>query len=155
MCTVIEEKDVTPINLSLELEQAVIRHDVDQDREIYVTETGWFPFWIRVYRGSGQVVLSTHTKFRSGTGALQRLEFANEFNGKFPMVSAHADDLRLRVDHCLLFRDGLTRESFIRACRVFNDSLNRAVSELDPDRSILLAPGENEDSGQEQAQDPQ
>jgi hypothetical protein len=157
MCTVIEDKDVTPVNLSLALEQAVIRHDLDNDKEIYVREAGWFPFWIRVYRGTGNVVLNTHTRFRSSTGMLQRLEFANEVNSKFTLVSAHVDKTRLRVDHCLLFRDGMTRESFIRACRVFNDSLNRAMSELDPDKSILLAPGESEESDQDQdeAQGPQ
>jgi hypothetical protein len=157
MCTVIDDKDVTPVNLSLALEQAVIRHDLNNDKELYVTEAGWFPFWIRVCRGTGKVGLSTHTLFRINTGNLQRLEFANEVNSKFNLVSAHVDAMRLRVDHCLLFRDGMTRESFIRACRMFNDSLNRAMSELDPDRSILMAPGESEenDEDQDETQGPQ
>jgi hypothetical protein len=155
MCTVIEEIEVTAVNLSLYLEQAVIRHDVDDEREIYITETGWFPFWIQVRRKSAQLILSTHTMFRRSTGTLQRYEFVNEVNSKFVLVSAFVDGKRLRVDHALLYRDGLTRESFIRTCRVFNDSLTRAMSELDPDGSILLAPGETEDSDQENAQDPQ
>lgn len=145
MCTVIEEKDVTPISLSLELEQAVIRHEVRDDQELYVTEAGWFPFWIHVSKGNGQIVLKTYTCFRKSTGVLQRLEFANEVNSKLALICAYVDKQTLRFDHCLLYRDGLTRESFVRACRMFNESLNKARSELDPDRSILLAPGEQED----------
>lgn len=155
MCVVIEDKDVTPINLSLELEQAVVRHELGKDNEIYVTETGWFPFWIRVYRVPGQVVLSTHTRFRKAVSAFQRLELANEMNKRFTLISVHVDDSLLRIDHCLLFRDGLTRESFIRACRVFNDSVRRAMDDLDPDDSILLGPGESESTDQSHPMDPQ
>lgn len=155
MCTVIEEKEVTPVNLSLELERAVIRHVLEEDRDIYVTESSWFPFWVRVYRGSGQVVLTTHTNFRSATTMVQRLELANEINSGYVMVNAYVKEQRLRIDHCLICRDGMTRESFIRACRVFNDSITRALAAFDPDNSLLLPPGESEDSDQAQAQGPQ
>jgi hypothetical protein len=146
MCTVIDEKNVTPISLSLELEQAVIRHEVGEDQELYVTEAGWFPFWIYVSKGNGQIVFRTYTCFRMNTSAFQRFEFANEVNSKLALICAYVDKKILRFDHCLLYRDGLTRESFIRACRLFNESLNKAVCELDPDRSILLSPGEQDEA---------
>jgi hypothetical protein len=150
MCTVIIEKSVTPISLSLELEQAVVRHQVRDAQELYVTEAGWFPFWIHVSEGNGQVVLKTYTCFRAKIGTLQRLEFANEVNSKLALLCAYVDKQTLHFDHSLLYRDGLTRESFIRACRMFNESLNKARFELDPDQSILLAPGEREDPEDEQ-----
>ncbi len=149
MCTVIEDEDVTPVSLSLALEQAVICHKLENDNEIYVTEDGWFPFWISVTRDAGSVALRTYTYFRSSTSVVQRLQFANEMNRKFLLVSAYVVEKSLRVDHSLLFRDGITRESFIRACRMFSYNLNRALSELDPDLSILLVPGKSEERDQD------
>ncbi len=156
MCTVIEEKDVSLVTLSLALEQAVIRHDLDEEEQkIYITETAWFPFWIHVRRGPGLVVLNTNTKFRSHVNTVQRLELANEFNGTYSLISACVDDAHLLVDYALLYRDGLTRESFIRACRIFSDNVSRAISELDPDDTLLLEPGESEVNEEEQVQDKQ
>lgn len=150
MYTVIDERNVTSIILSLELEQAVVRHEVGNDQEIYVTEAGWFPFWIYVSEGNGQVVLKTYTSFRNNISRLQQLEFANKVNSKLTLICAYVDKHNLRFDHSLLYRDGLTRESFIRACRMFNESLNKMRLELDPDQSILLAPGERDDPKDDQ-----
>lgn len=150
MCTVIDDKNVSAITLSLELEQAVINHQVRDDYELYVTEAGWFPFWIYVSKGNGQIILKTYTCFRKIITAYQRLEFANEVNSKLALICAYVDKQTLRFDHCLLYRDGLTRESFIRACRMFNESLNKAINELDPDKSLLLAPGEREEAEDDQ-----
>jgi len=145
MCTVIEEKDVTPVNLSLELEKAVISHRLDENGSIYVNEPGWFPFWINLKRGNGLVMLVTHTNFKREVSKVQRLEFCNEINSKFFMLTANVSGQTLRVDYSLLYRDGLTRETFIRTCRTFNQNISRAMNELDPDDSIVLAPGEDEE----------
>jgi hypothetical protein len=145
MCTVIEEKDVTPVNLSLELEKAVISQRLDEDGSIYVNEPGWFPFWINLKRGNGLVMLVTHTNFKREVSKVQRLEFCNEINSKFFMLTANVSGQTLRVDYSLLYSDGLTRETFIRTCRTFNQNISRAMNELDPDDSIVLAPGEDEE----------
>ena len=59
MRTLIEEKDVTAVNLAVELEQAVIQHVLQEDESIYVTEDGWFPFWVRVQGNNGYVTLKS------------------------------------------------------------------------------------------------
>lgn len=145
MCTLIEEQDVKPINLSLELEQAVISHKLDEEGSIYVNEAGWFPFWINLKRGNGLVMLRTHTLFKRSVSKMQRLELCNEINAKYFLLTASVNDKKLSVDHSLLYRDGLTRETFIRACRTFSQNISRALNELDPDDSFVLAPGEDEE----------
>ena len=44
MSNFIDESNVTPITLSLELEAAVIEHKLEDDEGIYVTEDGFFRF---------------------------------------------------------------------------------------------------------------
>jgi len=141
MCTVIEENDVTAVNLSLELERAVIQHWLDKEGEIYVFEGAWFPFWIRIRKSTGILIFSTHTEFCRSTTVTQRLEFCNEINRKFILLTASADEKKLRLDYTLLFCDGMTRETFIRSCRIFSDNINRAMAELDPNNEIALSPG--------------
>jgi hypothetical protein len=136
---------VKPINLSLELERAVISHLLEDDGVIYVNEPGWFPFWIRVRTDHCHVVLNTHTLFKRAVGKVQRLELCNEINTRYFLLTASMDAQRLRVDHTLLYRDGMTRETFIRACRTFNHNMCRAMSELDPDDSVVLEPGKDEE----------
>ena len=48
MSDLIEDKDVTNVTLAVELERAVIEYTLDEDNSIYVTEDGWFPFWVSV-----------------------------------------------------------------------------------------------------------
>ena len=64
MSNLIEEKDITAVTLSLELEVAVIEHKLEDDQAIYVTENGFFPCWIRVLKNSGYVGFSTYILFR-------------------------------------------------------------------------------------------
>ena len=80
MSMLIEEQDVTAVNLAVELERAVIGHVLDEDGSIYVTEDGMFPFWIHLNKGLGLVSLKTHTCFKKAASALQRLEICNELN---------------------------------------------------------------------------
>ena len=39
----IEEKNVSPVTLSLELKTAVIKHKLEEDEAIYITESGFSP----------------------------------------------------------------------------------------------------------------
>ncbi|MDZ7890875.1 MAG: YbjN domain-containing protein [Rhodoferax sp.] len=148
MCTVIEESDVSTVNLSLELERAVIQHRLDKDGEIYVHEGAWFPFWIRIRKATGILIFTTHTEFCRATSVTQRLEFCNEINRKFILLTASTDEKKLRLDYTLLFCDGMTRETFIRSCRIFSDNINRAMAELDPDNDIALPPGQSDPEGE-------
>lgn len=145
MTILIEEENVTAVNLSLELERAVIQHELQDDEGIYVTEDNWFNFWIRILKRRGYVGLSTHTRFKKSSSHLQKLDFCNKINSQYFMISAYTtDDDTLKLDHVINFRDGMLRETFIRSCRQFSRTLEVAMMELDPKNDLVLRPGEVE-----------
>ena len=149
MSMLMEEQDVTPVNLAVELERAVIGHVLDEDGSIYVKEDGMFPFWIRLHKGSRLVSFKTHTCFKKAASAVQRLEICNEINAQNFLVTAYVRDGRLLLDHAILYRDGLLRETFVRGCRQFAKAVEKSIEQVDPEGSFILSPGETE------AQDPQ
>ena len=144
MSMLIEEKEVTAVNLSLELERAVIQHVLDEDECIYVTEDGLFPFWIRILEGSGFVGFKTHTRFKNSTSHMQRLELCNEINMNNFMVTAYVKDDLLCLDSVLIYRDGLLRETFVRGCRQFARNVEKGLEQVDPENSFILPPGKTE-----------
>jgi hypothetical protein len=149
MSNLIEEKDVTVVNLAIELERAVIEHVLEDDKSIYVNEDGWFPFWVRIIQGAGLVSFKTHTNFKKSTSTLQRLELCNELNIQNYLVTACVQNDRLAMDYVLNFRDGLLRETFIRACRQFASNIERGLSKVDPDNDFVLPPGKTEPEDEE------
>jgi hypothetical protein len=148
MSNLIEEKDVTAVNLAVELERAVIEHILDEEKCIYVNEDSWFPYWVRVLNGAGFISFKTHTHFKKSTSHLQRLELCNELNKKNFLITAYVDDDRLIIDHVLNFRDGLLRENFIRACRQFTSNIERGLNKADPENDFVLPPGQTEPEGE-------
>ena len=144
MANLIEESDVSIVNLSLQLENSVIRHALLDDESIYVTEDGYFPFWIKVCQNKGFVVFVTYTYFRKKADLLQRLEIVNDFNKSSFMVTAYADDDTCKFDHELIFRDGLLTETFVRGCRHFSRNVERAIHRFDPGHQIIRPLGETE-----------
>lgn len=144
MSMLIEEKEVTAVNLAVELERAVIQHVLDDDESIYVTEDGLFPFWVRIHKGSGFVSFKTHTNFKKSTTHVQRLELCNELNMKNFMITAYVQDDRLYLDYVLIYRDGLLRETFIRGCRLFARNVEKGLEQVDPENNFVLPPGKTE-----------
>ena len=144
MSILIEERDVTAVNLAVELERAVVQHVLEEDKSIYVTEDGWFPFWIRVQEGAGYVTFKTYTHFKRLTSVLQRLELCNELNATCRLATACVKDERLLLDHSLNYRDGLLRETFVRACRQFARSVGSGLEQVDPDNDFILLPGQTQ-----------
>lgn len=144
MSMLIEENDVSVINLSVELERAVIQHEMRDNESLYVTEDGMFPFWISVNSATGLVLFRTHTNFKNASSQMQRLELCNELNMKQYLVTAYVMDDRLYVDYVLNFRDGLLRETFIRTCRQFSSNVKSGLSQIDSEHEIALAPGDSE-----------
>ena len=144
MSMLIEEKEVTAVNLAIELERAVIQHVLDEDGSIYVTEDGLFPFWVRIHKGSGFVSLKTHTTFKRSTSHVQKLELCNEINTKNFMVTAYAQDDLLCLDYVLIYRDGLLRETFVRGCRQFARNVEKGLEQVDPENNFVLPPGKTE-----------
>lgn len=144
MSTLIEEKDVSAVNLSLELERAVIQHVLSDDESIYITEDGWFPFWVRIHESSGYVGFKSHTNFKKSSSLVQRLELCNELNLKNYLVTACVKDDQLLLDYVLIYREGLLRETFIRGCRQFARNLQRGLELVDPENDFVLPPGKTE-----------
>lgn len=145
MGNLIEPTQVNIVNLSLELEKAVIRHDLGDDGIIYINEDGFFPFWIKILESRSFICLSTHTFFTRATTQEQRFEFCNRLSFQFFMVTAYVmNDNILQIDHAIGFDDGLFQESFIRACRQFSRTIETALKQLDPDNELVLQPGQNE-----------
>lgn len=144
MSNLIEEKDVTGVNLAVELERAVIEHVLEEDKGIYVNEDGWFPYWVRVLEGAGFVSFKTHTNFKKSTSPLQRLELCNELNTQNFLITAYVQDDRLMMDYVLNFRDGLLRETFIRTCRQFASNIERGLGKVDPENDFVMLPGKTE-----------
>ena len=141
MRDLIEEKDVSPVLLSLELEAAVIEHRLEDDEQIYVTEDGFFPCWIRVLKNSGYVAFTTYTLFRESSTYLERLELSNRFSKRNYMVTSYVDGEKLICDHVLCYRGGILKETFIRACRQYSTAIRQSISEIDPDYKVLLPLG--------------
>lgn len=149
MGNLIKKNDINIVRLSLELEQAVIQHQLQDDDEIYVNEDGFFPFWINILEQRSFVCLSTYTNFTSTSTDEQRLEFCNRLNYEYFMVTAYLKDEKLRIDHALNFYDGMIQETFIRACRQFSRTIEIALLELDANNELVLPPGQNESAGVE------
>ena len=144
MSMLIEELEVTAVNLSVELERAVIQHVLGEDEGIYVTEDGLFPFWISINKGSGFVSFKTHTFFKKSCSHLQKLELCNEINMKNFMTTAYVKDDRLWLDYVLIYRDGLLRETFVRGCRQFARNVEKGLEQVDPENNFILPPGKTE-----------
>ncbi len=144
MCLLIEESDVTSVNLAIELERAVVEHMQEEDESIYVVEDGWFPFWIRVLKDAGYVSFKSHTNFTRSSSHQQRLELCNQLNSQNFLITAYVDDDRLIIDYVLNFRDGLLRESFIRSCRQFASNIERGLNKIDLNNEFILPPGKTE-----------
>jgi hypothetical protein len=146
MSMLIEEKDVTPVNLAVELECAVIGHVLDEDGSIYVTENGLFPFWIRIHKDANLVTFKTHTYFKKATSPVQRLEICNDLNTQNFLLTAYARDDMLCLDHALIYRDGLLRETFVRGCHQFAKAVEKGIDQVDPQGCFILPPSKSEEA---------
>ena len=144
MTVLLEEENVTAVKLSLELERAVIQHELQEDGGLYITEDSWFPCWVRILKNSGFVGFTTYITFRKSSTHLQRLELANLFNKKNYLTTAFVDGEKLIIDHVLGYRGGMLTETFIRGCRQYSASIGRSLSDFDPDYQVLLPLGETE-----------
>ena len=138
MNRLIEEINVTAVNLSLELERAVIEHKLQEDEGIYVTEDGWFPFWINILKSKGFIGFTTYLMLRKNSTTLQRLELANQFNCDTYMSSAYVVENMLKIDHVLSYRNGMLSETLIRACRQYSGGIGLFIAEHDPNYQVLM-----------------
>lgn len=130
MSTFLEEKEVNLVALSLELEQAAIEHTVQDDKRIYVTESGMFPFWLRLYPDPHMLSFSTYLEFDAALAETERHAFCNRLNSKSLLPAIHAHNDRLYADYAMSYRDGLIRSQFIRICRTFANGVEHVKQEL-------------------------
>jgi hypothetical protein len=139
MSDFIEHADVSPVTLSLHLENATVAHTLQEDGDIYVTEPGWFPFWIHILPKPDFIGLLTFINFRKSSTELQRLKIANEFNRENYIGTAFVDDGDvLKMTHMLSYRYGIPTETLIRACRQFSGGMGLSIDQFDPDYQILM-----------------
>lgn len=146
MNQLIEEANINVVNVSLELERAVIDHTLQDDEKLYVTEDGYFPFWIHILKKQRYIGFATYVMFRESTTALQRLELANQFNKDTYLSSAHVDEDMLKINHVLTYRNGILTETLIRGCRQFSASIELFITESDPDYQVLMRLSESSSS---------
>lgn len=137
MINFIEAVDVTAVTLSIELEKAVLAHELKPDGSLYVNEDG-FPFWLRILQKYSYLGFCTYIRFRESSTLLEKLTLANKFNKSLFMVTAYISDDELRIEHTLNFRDGLLKETFIRCSRNFAQVIERGILDFDPDYKLLM-----------------
>ena len=141
----IEENDVSLVTLSLALEQASIEFKTRENNRLYVTEDGYFPFWIEIAKGAHYVFLTSHLEFVEGLSEETKLEFCNQVNARLYIPSANVQVIdregericRMNTGYPIFYRDGLIPSQFIRLCRLFSEGMKQIVNELDAEHELL------------------
>ncbi|MFC7411854.1 YbjN domain-containing protein [Hydrogenophaga atypica] len=145
--TLIEEKNVNIISLSLELEKATIAYEMTDEKTIYVREIGMFPFWIYLRENTRFITLSTYLEWAPDVPEMERLAFCNRVNEQLILPSVYmrtVDDegvtvTRFTAAYPIYYRDGLLVSQFIRLCRRFADAIREIQAEFDPAHEVLQA----------------
>ena len=130
MSTFFEEKSITLVALSLELEQAAIAHTVQDNHQIYVHVNGMFPFWIKLHPQTFLIALTTYLDVQATVPIEQHHALCNRLNSQSFLPAVHIHDQRLYADHAIYYRDGLIRSQFIRLCRLFTQGVERVRGEI-------------------------
>lgn len=143
--TLLEEKDVTLVTLSLELEKATIDCDLRDEHSLYVHEEGMFPFWINRHEQPRFLLLNTYLEWVPDVPDEQRLAFCNRINDRLFMPSVYLRTIerdgerstRFTASYPIYYRDGLLVSQFIRLCRKFAQAIAQIQAEFDPEHTML------------------
>ena len=130
MNTFLEEKTITLVTLSLELEQATIAHTLQHNHQIYVHENGMFPFWIKLHPQTFLIALGTYLDADAAVPVERHHALCNRLNSESFLPAVHIHEQRLYADHAIYYRDGLIRSQFIRLCRLFAHGMERVRGEV-------------------------
>lgn len=142
----IEEDQVTLVNLSLALEQATIAHESQNGHALYITESGMFPFWVELRPQPRYILLRSYLDFAPGVDTLDRLNFCNDINLRLyvPNVAVQVLEVdsdtkpRLVATYPIYYRDGVLHSHFIRLCRAFSIGMAQIQSEFDAEHQMLI-----------------
>ncbi|MFC7460605.1 YbjN domain-containing protein [Hydrogenophaga defluvii] len=126
----IEEQDISIVNLSLLLEQSVIQHTIQEEDKIYVTEPGVFAHWIRIFREPCIIALSTYFTLPEGMNDVEKLEFCNKINAEYLVPSAYTKDDRVWLFNPIYFKSGLIKSHLVRQIRYFASGCQKVRREL-------------------------
>lgn len=145
--TLIEEKDVNLVRLSLELEKATIECKLSDDEVLYVHEESMFPFWISVHPQPHFLLLNTYLNLVPDVPNEERLAFCNRINERIFMPSVYLRTIerngetlqRFTAAYPIYYRDGLLVSQFIRLCRNFSTAMGKIQAEFDPEHEMLQA----------------
>ena len=142
MINLIEECNVTSVNLAIELERATITYQPLDSGSLYVHEDGWFPFWVVLRESAGLINLTTYIGFRDTSTTLERLNLANTINRYAYGLTSWVEDDLLKMEHTINYRNGVLRETFIRVTRNFAAVVTKSLKQYDPDHKLLVPLGE-------------
>ena len=146
--TLIEEKDLNLVALSLELEKATIECDLRDEHTLYVHEEGMFPFWIHLHESPRFLLLNTYLNWVPDVPDEERLAFCNRINEQMFMPSVYLRTIerddgetiqRFTAAYPISYRDGLLVSQFIRLCRKFSAAMGQIQREFDPEHTMLQA----------------
>ena len=145
--TLIEEKDVNLVALSLELEKATIDCDLRDEHTLYVHEEGMFPFWISLHPDPHFLLLNTYLEWVPDVPDEERLAFCNRINERLFMPAVYLRTLerdgetvkRFTAAYPIYYREGLLVSQFIRLCRKFAAAMTQIQAEFDPEHEMLQA----------------
>jgi hypothetical protein len=144
--TLIEEKDLSLVALSLELEKATIDCDLRDEHSIYVHEEGMFPFWINLHEGPRFLLLTTYLEWVPEVPDEERLAFCNRINEQLFMPAVYLRTIerddgetikRFTAAYPISYRDGLLISQFIRLCRKFASAMTQIQNDFDPEHAML------------------
>jgi len=143
--TLLEEKDVNIVTLSLELEKATMEYEQRSDLTLYVHEEGMFPFWINLHKTPPFLLLTTYLNWTPDVPDEKRLALCNRINERLFLPSVYLHTLqredgtitRFTASYPIYYRDGLLVSQFIRLCRQFSAAMMQIRTEFDPEHEIL------------------
>ena len=137
MFNFIEEWEITPARLSVELERAVIQHKTQDDGTLYVDEDSYFPFWISIHPAFGLVGLRSHIYLRDSIETEKILTLVNSINCVNYSLCCYYEHKRVNFDCMLGIRDGMLANNLIRSARNFSATINDAIRKNDPNYETL------------------
>ncbi len=126
----IDEKDVSIVNLSLLLEQSIIQHEIQNEERIYITEPGIFAHWIRIFKDPCIIALSTYFTLPDGMSGIEKLEFCNRINAEYLVPSAYTKGDRVWLFNPIYFKSGLIKSHVVRQIRYFASGCEKVRQEL-------------------------
>lgn len=133
MSETLDEADITLVNLSLLLEQVSFDHKfVDDNKAIYVKDTGMFPFWIHVLPKESVLMLSTYFGIREekAVDELKMLKFCNQINMDMILPSASWKNDCVWLCCPIFIKHKMLKSQFYKMMRFYTEGVDKVCRAL-------------------------